>query len=804
MLALFMISGILASNSNTASAAACPTNINADRCTANDLQPTGAEVVSGPAACTEGQTISATVRVAFGNGGGAQQRYDIGFFVGENGESPIGGSSCAFTSLDPLGPPLGLTTGTGPFENLDGDSCGDLDTSAVTYRDISISNLLCEDRDGNGLLDVSYVLTWDNNGNSANCSDPADPTQFYPNPPKCLADLDYDLPITVELPPSIAVTKVAVPDKLAAPGGQVTYYVTVYNTSDSTDPVVIDSLLDVPLGNLDGRGNCAVPFGLAPGESRQCKFIADVSGAGGDVIGDTVTASGADDENQPVSASDSATVTIIGGNVPAIGAVEISKVALPRSLREPGGNARYGILIVNPSPVTILLDSLVDDLYGDLDGQGSCKLPLTLTPASPSYYCQFPGLVSGTPGQVITDTVVVSGRDDNSFPVQAQAQASVRIVDVSADISVRKVPNPAVLDAPGGTVVFSVAVQNNSAIDKVNLTSLFDSVHGDLDGQGNCSLPQTLDANGGLYKCAFTAVLAGAAGDFETDVVTAFGTDDDGSPVSAIGAATVSFQAGGFAEGAIVVQKLADPTSVTEPGGDVTFSLSIFNTSPVSQVSITSLVDSVHGPLDGQGSCALPIVIPGGGAPYQCEFTAYVAGQAGQQEIDIIAATGQDESGRNVFDADLARVSVLDLAPGLSLSKRAWPPVVVAPGGEVSFTLRLRNDSASDSIELGSLEDSVYGNLDGQGDCALPQTLPPGGVYTCSFTGSVSGEPLSVHLDAVEARGTDDDGRQVTAQAQAQVWVIPLPGGVPVWGGAALALCVLALLLVAGRALRRR
>ena len=32
------------------------------------------------------------------------------------------------------------------------------------------------------------------------------------------------------------------------------------------------------------------------------------------------------------------------------------------------------------------------------------------------------------------------------------------------------------------------------------------------------------------YACAFTAFVAGDAGDTETDVVTASGTDDDGHP----------------------------------------------------------------------------------------------------------------------------------------------------------------------------------------------------------------------------------------------------------------------------------
>ena len=71
--------------------AACPAQIDSSDCVANDLQPTGVEIISGPAACTEDEIFAATVRVHFQNGGGANARYNVGFFVGENGADAIGG-----------------------------------------------------------------------------------------------------------------------------------------------------------------------------------------------------------------------------------------------------------------------------------------------------------------------------------------------------------------------------------------------------------------------------------------------------------------------------------------------------------------------------------------------------------------------------------------------------------------------------------------------------------------------------------------------------------------------------------------
>ena len=64
--------------------------------------------------------------------------------------------------------------------------------------------------------------------------------------------------------------------------------------------------------------------------------------------------------------------------------------------------------------------------------------------------------------------------------------------------------------------------------DTVTMTGLVDSLHGDLDGQGDCSVPQTIAVDSS-YTCAFTATVSGNAGYTETDTVTATAQDDDGN-----------------------------------------------------------------------------------------------------------------------------------------------------------------------------------------------------------------------------------------------------------------------------------
>ena len=53
-------------------------------------------------------------------------------------------------------------------------------------------------------------------------------------------------------------------------------------------------------------------------------------------------------------------------------------------------------------------------------------------------------------------------------------------------------------------------------------------------------------------------------------------------------------------QGAIDVQKSADPTTIEEPGGPVTFSVTVTNVSNV-KVAIENVVDNVFGDLDDSG-----------------------------------------------------------------------------------------------------------------------------------------------------------------------------------------------------------
>lgn len=532
----------LSTMAQIASGQSCPPEFGQGQiCSANDFNVTGV-VVDGPGACTEGETISLTLRVSLEST--ARQRYDIGLFVGNDGEPVLGGSSCTHTALVPLEPVFDPDSGSGGYRDLDGDACGDVASGdGVVQRDFRLESVSCRDDDGDGRLDISGLVTWSINATQDVCSDPADPASFFPDQSsKCQLNPDYNLPIIVEPPPLLQVSKVALPANRPAPGGAVVFFVVVRNASAATDVLTLESLEDDIHGDLDGRGSCSVPQQLAPGEFYLCRFSATVTGAAGYSETDTVTVVAVDDDGERLSAADSATVTLT--DAPATMAVV--KGVSPEVVPEPGGTVSYSILVANTSDTeSITVTDLDDDLYGDVFGKAGCAQPGPAPVLGPGEYilCSFEEQVAGVPGDVITDTITATASSGGST-LQGSDSASVRIADVSSAIEVTKTASPATVEAPGGDIRFGLQVTNVSPTDSVTIDRLVDTVYGDVTVvQGDllatdCRLPRVLAPAQG-FSCGFTGRVSGAAGSFHLDYIVASGADDDGVPVRALARAQV-------------------------------------------------------------------------------------------------------------------------------------------------------------------------------------------------------------------------------------------------------------------------
>lgn len=133
----------------------------------------------------------------------------------------------------------------------------------------------------------------------------------------------------------LLMTKEADPRTVPAEGGDVTYWVTVRNTSNK-DPVTVRTLIDDKLGNLAADCSPLLPVELPPGSNINCKVIRRVTGAPESTVTNNVRATGGySDDGTPVEATASTSVEI-GAAAP---------VATCNSAVEAGGDAGGGVTV---------------------------------------------------------------------------------------------------------------------------------------------------------------------------------------------------------------------------------------------------------------------------------------------------------------------------------------------------------------------------------------------------------------------------------------------------------------------------
>jgi hypothetical protein len=350
-------------------------------CTANDVRIAEAsnilDLQGHPlTTCIAGETISFTgdFKVLLG----AQARYDIGLYFATDGDPNHNGAISGICSSDIITPANNISNN---FIQLDKqpDICGDI-TAAKNPQIIrsQVDNVLCQDTDGDGKLNLPNCTSWRQPGSNDLCDAKSD--AFPGSPSKCNCDIAFNIPVIVENG-SITVTKDATPVSLPQPGGQLgdpagefTFNVSVHNDAQFTS-VTINKICDDRHGTVvaiagetcpAGSGfpinstTCVVPQTLAPQATYSCSFKADeFSVVAVNNITDVVTFSGVDSHNNPVSASDPASVAITDVPPAAMVTKAFDKINC--------ANVTYNVDVNNTSPADVLtLTSLIDNSFGDI------------------------------------------------------------------------------------------------------------------------------------------------------------------------------------------------------------------------------------------------------------------------------------------------------------------------------------------------------------------------------------------------------------------------------------------------------
>src|SRR5262245_29503608 len=157
-------------------------------CTAEDVRVGQFNVLgTAPATCAAGETLTLTLQAE--SICGSQSRYDVGFYVAQDGGDAMKrGSVCFRDYLNPVSAnnlDQDLTcswdnSGDGPDncgpyyngETTKKDTCGDIQqtlSNLFTLNDGVPISFTCTDRNGDGYADIGACVSWDNQA-GAGCS----------------------------------------------------------------------------------------------------------------------------------------------------------------------------------------------------------------------------------------------------------------------------------------------------------------------------------------------------------------------------------------------------------------------------------------------------------------------------------------------------------------------------------------------------------------------------------------------------------------------------------------------------------
>ncbi|QYK14487.1 hypothetical protein K0I63_08415 [Shewanella rhizosphaerae] len=397
---------------------------------------------------------------------------------------------------------------------------------------------------------------------------------------------------------------------------------------------------------------------------------------------------------------------------------------------------------------------------------------------------------------------------------------------------------------PGGTYGFELSIKNpNDPVygSSLFITSLYDWIDEANDGNyetklnlatsgapapmadgvylitSNCTIPMGgLEIQpGGTYTCQFTVQVNDRDLPDNTklalynDVIKAHVLDKNDDPVvdgNTCAAVGVDQADGDHCTNelqvnvtnlppSIEVIKTADPAEVLEPGDDVTFTITVKNTSNTwdSPLTLTALSDSVYGDLFNNECSGMLTQIPQNGE-VSCSFMKYISGNAGDNHMNTAYATAVDDEADEATGNNMAKVDILDVPSMITLVKSADQATVFETGDDptafrnVTFTFLFTNTSTVDYVTFNKLTDVLLDSNDNPIGMATDITLDcdvngvnlstgielaPQASASCDIVMPLQGNADDVHKNLATIYGIDDDGNMLDADDPEVVTFLP-------------------------------
>ncbi len=513
----------------------------------------------------------------------------------------------------------------------------------------------------------------------------------------------------------------------ASVGEDVTYTYTVRNTG--TIGINSLALKDNKLGEVKLDANTLMPGTTATATSTYTIKETDLPGP----LNNTVVASGVEDRTKkPISATANASVALTYN-----AALSLTKEPSSASASV-GDTVTYKFTVKNTGVVTIKDLNLTDDKLGTIKADKKDLAPGDVASA----YATHVILESDLPGP-LTNVATIRGTDSQNKPVTTTATASIALTYTSG-LAVTKTASSDTAKV-GDTVTYQFSVKNNGSV-TVNGLALTDDKLGAITLDRNSLAPGETATGSATHKVV-EADLPGPL----TNVASASGTDSQGAAVTAQATATVKLSY------TATLQVTKTPSSQTANVGEtVTYQFLVKNTGSVT-INALDLTD------DKLGSIALnKTSLPPGETATGSAAHIVVETDLPGPLTNVASASGTDSQGAAVTAQATATVK-LTYAAALQVTKT--PSASTAAIGEtITYQFSVKN-TGNVTIDALTLTDDKLGDI--TLNAAL---LAPGETATGSATHKVIETDLPGPLTNVAvAKGTDSQGKAVTAQAKAAV-----------------------------------
>lgn len=199
-----------------------------------------------------------------------------------------------------------------------------------------------------------------------------------------------------------------------------------------------------------------------------------------------------------IAVTSGATTTCTFTNKMSAPSVTVVKTAGAATVPETGGNVTFDIVVTNGSSIAVTLDSLVDNVFGKLNGVGTCNGASNAfgsIASSGTYSCAITkALGPAKAGDVHVDTVTAYVSSDGG-PASAKDSAKVTFTDVKPDITVTKSADVTEITATGGVSVANFTADVSYARSSISGTSTPIFASDVCDDAGANDQPAQVDLN---------------------------------------------------------------------------------------------------------------------------------------------------------------------------------------------------------------------------------------------------------------------------------------------------------------------